>query len=258
MFYITPCAAKIASVKSPVEDVISPINGVINMDLIYNKIQSLITKSMPPVQSLNHALRGKDVLFSLTAGEKSRFEGRSFAIDGMKNIIEFLEQLENQEKTNVDFLELRACNQSCAGGVLTVANRFLAMERLNDRCKAIDKMNEERGMPKQGEKLDIDEQTYKKLIIPEIKPRPILKVGDNIKNSLRRLQEMENIINTLPGVHCCMCGAPNCSAFAEDIVRGNAKITDCIFYNDKPENIKKKLCEIWGKNKFFKTNNDEN
>jgi iron only hydrogenase large subunit-like protein len=252
MFYITPCAAKIASVKSPVEDVISPINGVINMDLIYNKIQSLITKSMPPVQSLNHALRGKDVLFSLTAGEKSRFEGRSFAIDGMKNIIEFLEQLENQEKTNVDFLELRACNQSCAGGVLTVANRFLAIERLNDRCKAIDKKNAERGMPDKEAESEIDKHLFLKLTLPEIKPRPILPIDNNITNALARLKLMEDIIKTLPGVHCCMCGAPTCSALAEDIVRGNAEISDCVFYDDEPENIKKKLNRIWGNNKFFK------
>ena len=38
IFYLTPCIAKIASVKSPVGGYESPINGVINMDYIYNKI----------------------------------------------------------------------------------------------------------------------------------------------------------------------------------------------------------------------------
>lgn len=252
IFYITPCAAKIASVKSPVASAESPINGVINMDFIFNKLQLLLNKKMPPVQSINHALRGKDVLFSLSMGEKSRFEGRSFAIDGMKNVIEFLEQLENQDNSDVDFLELRACNQSCAGGVLTIANRFLAIERLNDRCKTIDKRNAERGMPDEDVNVDIDNKMLLKLSIPEIKPRPIMQIDDNIKNALTRLKQMEEIIHTLPGVHCCMCGAPTCSAFAEDIVRGNAKITDCVFYDDEPENIKKKLNKIWGNNKFFK------
>jgi iron only hydrogenase large subunit-like protein len=252
IFYITPCAAKIASVKSPVANIDSPINGVINMDFIFNKLQLLLNKKMPPVQSINHALRGKDVLYSLSMGEKSRFKGRSFAIDGMSNVIEFLEQLENHDNSDVDFLELRACNQSCAGGVLTVANRFLAIERLNDRCKAIDKKNVERGMPDKEAESEIDKHLFLKLTLPEIKPRPILPIDNNITNALARLKLMEDIIKTLPGVHCCMCGAPTCSALAEDIVRGNAEISDCVFYDDEPENIKKKLNRIWGNNKFFK------
>ena len=38
VFYVTQCAAKIAAIKCPVGEESSPVDGVINMDFIYNKI----------------------------------------------------------------------------------------------------------------------------------------------------------------------------------------------------------------------------
>ena len=38
LFYATPCAAKIAAVKSPVGEIESAINGVININFLYNRI----------------------------------------------------------------------------------------------------------------------------------------------------------------------------------------------------------------------------
>ncbi|NLF44426.1 MAG: 4Fe-4S binding protein, partial [Bacteroidales bacterium] len=42
VFYITPCAAKIAAIKSPVGEETSPITGVINMDFIFNKVYTAV------------------------------------------------------------------------------------------------------------------------------------------------------------------------------------------------------------------------
>ena len=33
-----------------------------------------------------------------------------------------------------------------------------------------------------------------------------------------------------PGLDCGSCGAPTCKALAEDIVRGDARETDCVYY----------------------------
>ena len=50
----------------------------------------------------------KEILWSLTNGEANHSEGRCLAIDEVHNVIEFLEKLENEEITDIDFLELRA------------------------------------------------------------------------------------------------------------------------------------------------------
>lgn len=110
IFYITPCAAKIASVKSPVEGIDSPIQGVININLIYNKIYRKIKqREVLPREGLHiQPLTPEEMLWSLTYGECSNRAGRCLAIDGIHNVIAFLERIENEEITDVDFLELRA------------------------------------------------------------------------------------------------------------------------------------------------------
>ena len=44
IFYITPCAAKIAAVKNPVGEEKSLVDGVINMDSLYNRVYHEIKK----------------------------------------------------------------------------------------------------------------------------------------------------------------------------------------------------------------------
>lgn len=43
------------------------------------------------------------------------------------------------------------------------------------------------------------------------------------------MEELEKIYEQLPQIDCGSCGAPTCRALAEDIVRNNANIEDCIF-----------------------------
>jgi iron only hydrogenase large subunit-like protein len=138
IFYITQCAAKIAAIKSPVGENDSQINGVINMDFIYNKIYATIKdeKAKKGEESqYDENLSPEAVNWSLTHGESDNAEGRCLAIDEIQNVIEFLEKVEDGEMDDVDFLELRACDESCAGGILNPANRFLTVERLRNKAK---------------------------------------------------------------------------------------------------------------------------
>ena len=123
IFYVTPCAAKIASLKGA-EGYSSTIKGVINMDTLYNKVYHILKsrpKNYTPECVLPPSLTKKEMRWSQTGGEAKHFSGRCLAIDEIHNVIEFLERMESTtEVRNVDFLELRACDRSCAGGVLAV------------------------------------------------------------------------------------------------------------------------------------------
>jgi uncharacterized Fe-S cluster-containing protein len=44
------------------------------------------------------------------------------------------------------------------------------------------------------------------------------------------MKELNTIVDRLPGLDCGTCGAPSCRALAEDIVRGIALESDCVFY----------------------------
>lgn len=58
---------------------------------------------------------------------------------------------------------------------------------------------------------------------------PVMKLAENVEDAMCLMQEIETITSRLPQLDCGSCGAPTCRALAEDIVRGNAQETDCIF-----------------------------
>ena len=138
LFYVTPCAAKIAAVKAPVGEKRSIIDGVINMDALFNKVYRKIKeqgKGYSYTALQMPQLSADAILSTLTNGERRICRAkRSYAIDGIQNVTDFLDKLENDEVEGVEFLELRACDQSCAGALLSIENRFLCGERMYARA----------------------------------------------------------------------------------------------------------------------------
>jgi iron only hydrogenase large subunit-like protein len=259
LFYVTPCAAKIAAVKSPVGEKFSEVNGVINMNFLYNKVLSGIrqrnknTNTMPFRQSVND----KGIVWSLTRGEIKNLQGRCLAIDGIHNVIEFLEKLENEDVKDIDFLELRACDESCAGGVLTSGNRFLTAERLHNRAE-IASRRIMKGLEKPSSISSYYQQIQSKLLVGRIKPRSMMKLDDDMATAMKKMQQVHELLMYLPLVDCGTCGSPNCAALAEDIVQGKATISKCVFVHKllaergifSPQESVRVLEEIWGKEKF--------
>ena len=62
-----------------------------------------------------------------------------------------------------------------------------------------------------------------------IEHRPVMKLDEDFSKAIKKLEVLEQLNKELPGLDCGACGAPSCRALAEDIVRGNANETDCIF-----------------------------
>jgi len=269
IFYITPCAAKIAAVKSPVGQEDSPITGVINMDFIFNKVytsvkQGFIGKNTCHIPRLD-AMKSYAVTWSSTNGEAALMPGRTLAIDEISNVIEFLEQLENKEKHDIDFLELRACDESCAGGILTSSNRFYAAERLRKRAAEADKNRKEGLIPytTAGPIVEYSGFLNENIGIGKIQPRSMDKLDEDIGVAMKKMRRVHEIMDTLPYVDCGICGSPKCSSLAEDIVQGQASITQCIYVQKRMEKEGSMsasesmdiMQKIWGSEKFEQKNN---
>ena len=257
VFYITPCAAKIAAIKSPVGEDYSMITGVINMDTLYNKVYKYIRndKTLKQVIIPSKPLTKTALQWALTHGEADHIPGRSLAIDEINNVIEFLEKIENDEIGDVDFLELRACDESCAGGVLLSANRFLVAERLRDYKTGT---NIE---PSPDEDINkYTEYLKRRISIQKINPRSMMKLDENMEEAMRKMDKSSRMLQCLPLTDCGACGAPNCQAFANDIALGEADIRQCIFIQKNreqtgeltPDESLEMLKSIWGNDKFFK------
>ncbi len=227
LFYATPCAAKIAAVKSPVGGTESAITGVINIDFLYNRILRFLSLKYTETESpqTDDRLSSRGILWSLTRGEVLHFNGRGLAIDGIKNVNEFLENIENEKLDHIDFLELRACDESCAGGILIRGNRFLTVERLKNRAEEYKAREDDRSLKLAEGLLDINEHGF----LGNIEPRPMEKLDDDFSTALRKMERKRRLMCFLPGFDCAACGAPDCQTLSEDIVKGNAQISHCIF-----------------------------
>lgn len=257
IFYITPCAAKIAAIKSPVGEQETDIRGVINMDLIYNKVYTSLKKETQAscIVPEKEQLRADEMDWALTGGESHKINGRCLAIDGIKNAIDFLEGIENGKITNFDFIEMRACDQSCAGGILTSANPFLTEERLHERIKKYEKDKIEGNLFDNKSIVRHEEYIKQNISLSKIEPRSMLKLDDDIESALKKMQKIQKIISYLPGIDCGGCGTPSCKTLAEDIVQGRAHASDCIFMQtslnvpkDKPIRAER----VWGKDRLRK------
>jgi len=266
VFYVTPCASKIAAVKSPVGEESTPISGVINMDFIYNRINRTLRNKGELPHSEEHAytVNPDTIIWSLTNGEASCVNGPTLAIDGINNVTEFLEQLENDEITGIDYLELRACDEGCAGGVLLSSNRFLVAERLRNKARNL-KPAKDPALTK-----DIpDISTYsdylmnKVRITEEIQPRSMYRLSDDRDEAMHMMKRSRRLMCWLPGTDCGLCGTPSCQSLAEDIVRHRGNISQCVFIRES--NMEKGLMDrdrsaaimkrIWGDNNFTKNCN---
>lgn len=259
IFYVTPCAAKIAGIKSSVIEEESLFNGVINMNYLYNKVYREIKQKgiLQDTDCENFVPMSKRSLYwSLTTGEVRVVDSSNkMAIDQINNVIEFLEKIENEDIEDIDFLELRACYQSCAGGVLCAGNKFLTTERANKRARS-----------KIVEDVAEDINNYSEyieqncLIEGKIQPRSIIKLDDNMVEAMKKMKRINEINTMLPQVDCGICGAPSCQYFAEDIVQRETDIRHCIFVqkilqqNDKLEldDAIQLMKKTWGGGKLDK------
>lgn len=253
IFYVSPCSAKMAEVIQPLNEKKSLVNGTINMNDLYNRMMKVIqNEETTNTAYLRENLTRDGILWSLPRGESRQFKKRAMAIDGIHNVVKFLERLENEEIPDLDFLEMKACNLGCAGGILLAGNRFLTVERLQKRA-----INYPKASTVYISEID-KEKVKSKLLTAKIEPKYVFVLDENRTKALEKLQKADKILCQLPGIDCGGCGAPNCHALAEDMVQGKAKMTDCIFLQKRymkenkltVEKACKTLGETWGENRF--------
>ncbi|MCE5347787.1 MAG: 4Fe-4S binding protein [Bacteroidales bacterium] len=257
LFYATPCAAKIAAIKSPVGEIKSPVTGVINMNFLYNRILKYLQNKRTDT-GVHHTddLTSKGILWSLTRGEVVHVSGRTLAIDGMKNVNEFLENIENEKFDTFDFLELRACDESCAGGILISGNRFLTVERLQKRALRYKDQETTQELKTKNDFQNIKINQF----LDNIEPRPMGRLDENTAIALKKMERKHRLMCFLPGLDCGGCGAPDCETLSEDIVQGNALISQCVFMQQQmisqnllsPDQARQINEDIWGGDRLGK------
>ncbi len=217
--FISPCPSKVTYVKAPLGTEKSEVDCVLAIKDVYPQLLSRMKAVKDDYLEIGTA--GKiGISWGRSGGEASGlFTENYLAADGIENVIRVLEDLEDQKFNNLRFVELSACPGGCVGGVLTVENPYVAEVKLKRLRKY---------MP--VARSHVEEETEP--VIPwttGVQYEPVFRLGNNIMESFSRLNQVERLCKKLPGLDCGSCGAPTCKALAEDIVRGEATETDCVY-----------------------------
>jgi Na+-translocating ferredoxin:NAD+ oxidoreductase RNF subunit RnfB len=252
IFYITPCAAKMAAVKRPMGEKESVVDGIVNMSDIYNRIMRVIASPGSTGIGSDQRLSREGILWCLTNGEAGRLNNRAIAVDGIHSVVNILDHVENDKLHDLDFLELRSCDESCAGGILLTGNRFLTVERLKKRALQYPAATLD----------DIENHDLQVLSAwvkaDRIEGGQVKRFGNDRVKALEKMKNAQKILCQLPGIDCGACGAPNCHAHADDIANHKTKMSDCVFLRQRWE-AKGKISPLkgfetlekkWGKGRF--------
>ncbi len=218
--FISPCPAKVSYVKNGFGDYKSQVDVVVSIKDIYFLLINAMSQGAQTDSLSESGMIG--IGWATSGGEASALFNDSYlAADGIENVNRVLDQIENGNIPSLEFVELNACTSGCVGGVMTIQNPFIAKARLQ---------NLRRYLPVSQNFLPADEQYipegYFFNEVPEY--RGISQLGSSMAESMRMMADIQTLRGQLPGLDCGACGAPTCRAFAEDVVRGTAKASDCV------------------------------
>lgn len=235
-FFITPCPAKVTDIKMPIGTEGSWCDGAIAISEVFPLLSHRMDK-LETVEPIGQSgLIG--VSWAGSGGESAALLNEKYlAADGIENVIRVLEELEDERIRELDFVELNACSGGCVGGVLCVENGYVAKARLQRLRKylPVSQNHLDGGVPRDMEWTE------------PLEFAPVLKLSQNLKEAMQMMEEIDVICEGLPGLDCGSCGAPSCRALAEDVVKGVARTSDCVFVmREQVKNVADTLSSIGG------------
>ncbi len=219
VLFISPCPAKVSYVKNPIGVQSTAVTGAIAINDFYFKIRSKRKQVTDPMPLSKTGIIGLN--WAGSGGEAtSLLSDKYLAADGIENCIRVLDEIENGTLQDLEFVELNACIGGCVGGVLNVENPFIAKARLRSLRKYLPIS---RNHVKDLTKIPVD-----LLFTEELEQDHSSCLSEDRMTAIAKMAAIEQIYQELPHLDCGSCGAPNCHALAEDIIKGEAKETDCV------------------------------
>ncbi len=236
-FYLTPCPAKMISIRQPAEKGRSSLDGAISISDIYGPLLSAlegVEKDSYKKDLENVCILGMGWAMSGGICRTLRIKD-SLAVSGIQEIIKVFDDIERGKLRNIEFIEAYSCHQGCVGGSLTVENLYISFNKV---LKLIETLEFEKikACPDIREVREKYKEDYY-FLKGKLEPRPLKPLSDDLGEAIRKRKEKESVYQQLPKIDCGACGSPSCMAFAEDVIMEGSVITDCIF--NMPQQFKK-------------------
>jgi Na+-translocating ferredoxin:NAD+ oxidoreductase RNF subunit RnfB len=238
IFYLTPCPVKMISIKQPAEKGKSYIDGAISISDTYGPLLSAMEGAEK--RSYRKALESICILgigWAMVGGicRTLRLKN-SLAVSGLGEVLKVFDDIERGKLGNIDFVEAYSCTQGCVGGSLTVENVYISYNKILKLIETLE-FEQIKACPDIREVRKLYNQKYF-FIDGRLEPRPLKPLDKDIAKAIKKRKEKEDIYESLPKIDCGACGAPTCLTFAEDVVKGEAKLSDCVF------NLPQKFTEL--------------
>jgi iron only hydrogenase large subunit-like protein len=230
IFYIANCPAKMVSIRQPAEKARSWFDDAISIRDTYPIL-------LPHVVAINERFDASIVpeSFSFSSGwvttgsviRSTKVEDW-LAVSGLGQVMQILDDIENSRLRNVTYVEAMAHMFGCIGGPLNVENRYVAQSNSTKQRHRYERLPS-------GELEDAKRKVREGYYSLEnhVLPRPTEFFDTDLETSIKRMKERERVYQRLRQIDCGCCGSPTCKAFAEDFVRGQVKLTDCIFLSER-------------------------
>ncbi len=224
--FISPCPAKASYVKNGFMGKRSNVDYVVSMSDIYFRLIGAMNKIETPATACRSGMIGMS--WASTGGESSAlFNDRYLAADGIENVIHVLDEIETGHFPLLEFVELNACPGGCVGGVATVENPYIARVRLQTLRRYLPVSQNRLPKAEEGSDRYLPGNV---LFCSKLEYQPVGQLDSDMGLAMQKMSEIESITESLPALDCGSCGAPTCRAFAEDIVRGECTVDECIVH----------------------------
>jgi anti-sigma regulatory factor (Ser/Thr protein kinase)/Na+-translocating ferredoxin:NAD+ oxidoreductase RNF subunit RnfB len=140
----------------------------------------------------------------------------ALTVTGVDHVMAVLEELENGFLNDIAVVEPFACDGGCFGSPFFREDFHVSYRRWEETCgEACSKTT------------------------PDASPRrlaytarPGIRLDADMGLAIEKLGRLQSVLQTLPGKNCGACGAPSCTALAEDVVLERASIEDCPYLSE--------------------------
>jgi Fe-S-cluster-containing hydrogenase component 2 len=229
-FYITPCPVKMVSIRQPAEKEKSYLDGAISISDIYGPLLSAMDGEKKSERNYRKGLESICILgigWTIVGGicRTLRLKN-SLVVSGLTEILEVFHDIERGKLRHIDFLEAYSCWQGCVGGSLTVENRYVSYNKILKLIETLE-IQEVKASP---DIQDVKRRYAEKYFLRSgvLEPRPLRPLDTDLARAIKKRREKQDVYDSLPKIDCGACGSPTCLTFAEDVVIGKAKRSDCL------------------------------
>lgn len=223
IFSLTSCTAIMNSIVAPVGLEQSYLDGAFAISEMHGPVLKRIKAG--GAEERDDQISRAGLMWARAGGELLGMRNlNTMSVHGLRDVKYVFDHLEAGKFQSVDLIEAYICPDGCLSGGLTVEGRYAAGRNLQHVARRI------------GTQSLVKEEKVRSLLREhffdleeEIKARAVRPLPQDLRKAIALERERQELLARLPKKDCAACGAPDCATLAEDALRGEASIDDCVF-----------------------------